>query len=1000
MSSGNIPSGSPVSAVTANPSPKTAPYPITSSGPITAAPSSYGASNFPSAGNYTIPGTRSDENTTTIHLTSLKHITITRPRLGGCTINAPNANLLYWNPVTYNYTSTPACPILPESSGGTILAPIVTATPYTFPISLHAASTRFINFTNPGVVSVGQYKTTVTFTNSGTTQTFTESAYTATYTQEASSETLTGSGVTTTITYSGGTATGSGTAGTRTATLTGNTQTWTETDVIYSTPTFAGVTDVLRPDITYNGATYAYTAMSPTPYVFFSVLEIQQASSTSTITVPVPFFSAYPGKPNGDWSGNSTATDALPADLVGQLAAYENVNVSNCVVGTFRGQPTLDVGVFIYASVACAAPARAERTATGLGPISANPGGVVPAPGPLTTSIVPAAPPPTDASSAPAPTTIIAYSARVLTSITGNPPPGTTQAPGNRPPGPTTTSPVPQPPQQQTVPEAPKGPTTSSGLAGLILSGLGATQAPKPGTTIAPVAVPGTPAASPPSAPTTLIVGNVPIAISSNNVIINSQTFNPNPGSPQVTTTVGNQPIVVNPSQVIAGGTTVAISNSVNLPAVSIVPAQQPPVITVKNSATPANSQSQSVVSGQTLAPGGPALTVGSTQLSLGPSASSIVIGGNAFPLQPTATVPLPTVAGQQIETASNGNVVIAGVATLSPGANAATISGTVVSVMSNGAGLVVGGKTVALPVGAPSSLPTIAGQQIQLAPNGNVILPGGMTVSAGGSTTTISGTPVSLLPNGAGVVIGTSTVALPVGVASSLPAVAGQQLQTGPNGNVIIPGVTTLTPSGAAATISGTVISVASNGGSVVVGSSTIPLARTANPLPSITFGGSTVTANSQSQLVIAGQTLSPGSVITVSGTPISLAPGASSVVIGGSTFSQSSTATAKPLPFITLGGSKITENSQSQFVIAGQTLLPGSAITVSGTVVSLAPGASDVVIEGSTTLIATPTGSVSGSRNVTGFTGAAVSATAVRKGLVTCMAIAMGVLFGVVVL
>lgn len=974
---------------------------------MTAAPSSYGTSNFPSAGNYTLPGTGSDQNTTTIHLTSVQHVTITRPGPGGCTINAPNANLLFWNPVTYSYSSTYACPILPESEGGTVLAPIVTPAPYSFPVGLHAASTRFINFTDPVGVKVGNYTTTDTFTNHGTTQTFTDSAFISTYTHQASSEVFTDSnGVTTTITYSGTTATGSGTAGTRTYTLTGNTQTGTQTVDIYSTPKFAGVTDVLRPDITYNGATYAYTATTPTPYVFFSVLEIQQASSTSTITVPVPFLSAYPGNPNVDWSGNSTATGALASDLIGQLAAYEHVNVSNCVAGTFRGQPTLDVGISIYASGFCVAPARTERPASGLGPISAHPGGALLPSGPLTTSVAPAVPPPSDASSAqpPGATTVavtIASSARVLEPVTNNPSPATSQAPGNSPPGPVTASHVPPPPQQQTIPQVPELPTTTaSGLAGLILSGLGVTQSPTPGTTIAPVAIPGTPAAGPSFAPTTLVVSNVPIAISSNNVIINSQTITPASGSPPVTTTVGNQPVVVNPSQVIAGGTTVAIPIPVDLPAVSVVPAQQPPVTAVETSAITANSQSQSVVSGQTPAPSGPVVTAGSTQLSLGPSASSVVIGGNVFPLQPTATVSLPTVAGQQIQTASNGNVIIPGLATLSPGANAVTISGTMVSVMSNGAGLVVGGKTVALPVGAPSPLPTVAGQQIQLAPSGNIILPGGAIVTAGGSGATISGTPVSVLPNGAGIVIGTSTIALPVSVASPLPAVGGQQLQKGPNGNIIIPGATTLTPGGAAATISGTVVSVASNGASVVVGASTIPLALTANALPSITFGGSTITANSQSQLVIAGQTLSPGSAITVSGTAISLAPGASGVVIGGSTFSLSPPATAKPLPSITFGGSTITENSLSQFVVAGQTLSPGSAITVSGTVISLAPGASSIVVGGSTAVIATPTGSVNGSGNVTGFTGAAVSGKAFGNGFATCMAVAMGALLGIIAL
>ena len=1021
--SGNTPRGSTFSSSIITSSPGIAPYPILSSGPVTAAPSSSGVSNFPTAGIYTIPGTGSDDNITTVHLTSFKHITITKPRLGGCTINAPNVNLLYWNSATYSYSSTQACPILPESSGGVVLASIVTQAPYTFPVSLHAASTRFINFSYPGVVSVGNYTTTNTFTNHGTTQTFTESAFTDTYTHNASSETLTGSGITTTITQSAYTATGSGTAGTRTYTGTGNTQTGTYTEAIYSTSTSRGPIDVLRPDITYNGATYAYTATTPTPYVFFSVLEIERASSTSTITVPVPFLSAYPDNPYADWSGNASATGALPSSLIGQLAAYENANFSDCAVGTFRGQATLDVGISIYESVACAAPARGEKTASGLGAISANPGGALAPTEPLTTSVAPAAPPPTSpGQSVPPPTTQadIAPSAnsspRVLTPVTGHPfpasspppgsspPSGSSSTPGNspsasspppgqipppesNPPGPANNSPAPQPSQQQAAPQALKSPTITQGLGEIILSGLGATQAPNPGTQ----------PENPPPAPTIVTLGNVPVAISSNNVIINGQTISPASGLPPLTTTVGNQPVIINPSQVVASGTTVAIPNPVNLPAITIVPAQQPPVITVGNSAITANSQSHFVVSGQTLAPGGPPITVDGTPLSLAPSASSVVIGGTTISLLPTPAVPLPTVAGQQIQTAANGNIIVPGTTTLSPGANAATISGTVVSVMSNGAGLVVGGTTVALPVGAPTSLPTVSGQQIQLASNGNIILPGGTTVSAGGSAATISGTPVSVLPHGAGVVIGTSTVLLPVGAASPLPTVKGQQLQRGPNGNIIIPGLTTLLPGSAAATVSGSVISVASNGAAVIVGGSTISLAPTANALPSITFSGSTIIANFQTQLVIAGQTLSPGSIITVSGTPISLAPGASSAIIGGTTFSLSPIATAKPLPSMTFGGSAITENSKSQLVIAGQTLSPGSAITVSGTIISLAPGASDVVVGGNTAFLAIPTGSAG---NITSFTGAAMSERAVGRGFVTCIALGIGLFFGVVVL
>ena len=902
-----------------------------SSGPVTAAPSSYRFSNFSSAGTYTIPGTGSDDNTTTIHLTSFKYLTRTVPQSGGCTINAPNANLIYWNPVTYSYSRPFACPILPASTDGVVLASVVTTAPYSFPVSLHAASTRFINFTDFHISSVGNYTTTNTYINLGTTETFSGSAFTSTNTLPASTVTLTGSGVTTTITQSAKTYTGSGAGFTTTDTISGQTQIGTATVAIYSTSSFAGVTDVLRPDVTYMGATYAYTATSPTPYLFFSVLEIEQSSSTSTVTVPIPFLSAYPGNPAIDWSGNATATGALSPDLVGQLVMFENVNVSNCAVGTFRGQATLDVGISLYFSQVCVAPARALQTVGGLGPITSDAGGVLAAPmAPTTTPDSPSALPPV--ASPPPAQPSQQQTVPQAPSPAPQPPPQTApQAPApvaqpSQQTAPQAPSPAPQSQQQPPAPQGPQPPTTASGLGGLILSGLGATQTPSPGTVPGPVAVPGVPAA-----PVTVTVGNVPVAISSNNVVINGQTVNPAPGSPPLTTLVGNQPVVINPSQVIAAGTTVAILTPVDIPAVSIAPAQQPPVITIGNSPITANAQSQFVVAGQTLSPGGPAITVGGTAVSLGPSASSIFIGGSTILLQPSAAAPPPIIAGQQIQIAPNGNIVLPGGTTVSAGGPAATISGTSISVLPSGAGVVVGGKTVALPAGVSSSLPIVAGQQIQVASNGNLVLPGGMTISAGGSAATISGTPVSVLPNGAGVVIGTSTIPLPVGAASPLPTVAGQQLQRGPDGSIIIPGVTTLTPGGAAATVSGTIISVASNGASIVIGGSTIPLAPTATPLPSIIFGGSTITANSKTQLVIAGQTLAPG-----------------------------------------------------------------SAITVSGTVISLALGASDVVIGGSTAFLAAPTGRVSGGGNLTSFTGAAGSARTAAKERFRCMAIGMIVILG----
>jgi hypothetical protein len=63
------------------------------------------------------------------------------------------------------------------------------------------------------------------------------------------------------------------------------------------------------------------------------------------------------------------------------------------------------------------------------------------------------------------------------------------------------------------------------------------------------------------------------------------------------------------------------------------------------------------------------------------------------------------------------------------------------------------------------------------------------------------------------------------------------------------------------------------------------------------LTLGTETFTANSLSQFLVAGQTLVPGGpAITVSGTPISLAPGATAAVVGSNSDSQAESQSSLP--------------------------------------------------------------------------------------------------------
>ena len=115
------------------------------------------------------------------------------------------------------------------------------------------------------------------------------------------------------------------------------------------------------------------------------------------------------------------------------------------------------------------------------------------------------------------------------------------------------------------------------------------------------------------------------------------------------------------------------------------------------------------------------------------------------------------------------------------------------------------------------------------------------------------------------------------------------------------------------------------------------------------ITVAGSTYTGSSGSGFVINGQTLTPGGQVTIDNTVVSLLSGGTIAVVGGSTENLGPMVTGNPggsgaTPTFVLGGTTYTE-SNSQFVIAGQTLAPGGQITVGSTQVSFPPDGSVTV-------------------------------------------------------
>ena len=282
----------------------------------------------------------------------------------------------------------------------------------------------------------------------------------------------------------------------------------------------------------------------------------------------------------------------------------------------------------------------------------------------------------------------------------------------------------------------------------------------------------------------------------------------------------------------------------------------------------------------------------GGATLSLNSDANVLVVNSQTVTLAPPAPSgaalgPNIVIASQTVSPNSAGNYVISG-QTLAPGGPAITVSNTVISLGPSASILVVNGQTETrppVPSGPITSAPalTIDGRVFAPVPvtkftvNGQTLTPGGVI--------TVSGTTVSL---GSG---SSSTIVVVNGATSTLQpssalTIAGSTfaptVQT--IGEYVIGG-STLRP-GSAITVSGTTVSLASSDDFIVVNGVTSALRpgsviTTAPPL--LTIGGTTYTANAGTSYTIDGQTLTPGGVITVSGTTVSLAPSATVLVVDG---------------------------------------------------------------------------------------------------------------------
>ncbi|MCJ1271456.1 hypothetical protein MMC22_011357 [Lobaria immixta] len=363
------------------------------------------------------------------------------------------------------------------------------------------------------------------------------------------------------------------------------------------------------------------------------------------------------------------------------------------------------------------------------------------------------------------------------------------------------------------------------------------------------------------------------------------------------------------------------------------------PHLTVDSQIFTADTSGHYVIDSKIVTPGGE-ITVSGTPISVPHLSLSTEVSPTLLPA---------LIVGSQSFTANHANHYIIGSQTLTPGGHI-TVAGTPVSA-----------PTLFTEIHNPVlTIPSLLIFSETYNPSASAIVIEGITKTsppALASSTALNSKTIAL-------VIGDTTTTLvptfslpPLTIGSKIYVadsrsqyIIGSQTLT-PKGQIIIEGQT-LTPGGQIS-VDGKSISLASQAAALVIGSVTETL-LTSFALPHIIVDSEVNTANSASAYIIKGQTLTAGGQITVEGTPVSLAPNASDLVIGSNTQSFSATSSTVGLGQVIMegfdggrgsggdgghegadgssGGSRVTTNVTSVTNTSGSTPSQTASVFVGG--------------------------------------------------------------------
>ncbi|RDW59438.1 hypothetical protein BP6252_12525 [Coleophoma cylindrospora] len=275
---------------------------------------------------------------------------------------------------------------------------------------------------------------------------------------------------------------------------------------------------------------------------------------------------------------------------------------------------------------------------------------------------------------------------------------------------------------------------------------------------------------------------------------------------------------------------------------------------------------------------------------------SGYAIGGNTLSAGGSAA----TIGGATVTADSSGLAIYttpAGTEAPSP-----ILKSYIISTTETPAIAIVSGQSIVV----PTSPAIVVGSQMYtpsvLSAGGIVVA--GQTLTTGGNMV-VDGMTISLASGGSAVVVGDSTT-------QALTASQTLSVSTLPGGGLVVAGQT-LT-SGGNVVVGGQTLSLVSGGSGVVIGGSSTKL-LVIPTTPVVVVGSQTFTASilSSGGIVVGGQTLSTDGSVVLGGQTVSLAPGGSSVVVGGSTTEGLVGATTSTSSSTTSTSSSTTSTSSS---------------------------------------------------------------------------------------